>query len=38
VPYHVTWAHEIAEAPVNEPRFAECASIREVPAWLEAWG
>jgi len=35
IPYALTWAHEIAEAPVGCPRFAELASITEVPAWLE---
>ena len=38
VPYHVTWAHEMAEAPRDHPRFKACASIREAPAWLEALG
>jgi putative hydrolase of the HAD superfamily len=36
VPYHLTWAHEHAEAPLDHPRFAELASIDEAPAWLEA--
>jgi len=35
VPYPLVWAHEAAEAP-EHPRYAELASIAEVPAWLEA--
>ncbi len=35
IPYHLTWAHEAAEAPIGQPRFAELPSICEVPAWLE---
>jgi putative hydrolase of the HAD superfamily len=38
VPYPLTWAHELAEAPVGHPRFAELDSIRELPAWLEGIG
>lgn len=34
VPYHVTWAHEVAEAPAHHPRFATLASISELPAWV----
>ena len=34
VPYALTWAHEMADAPVDEPRFAELASIAELPAWV----
>ncbi len=34
VPYPLTWAHEMAEAPMGHPRFAELASIAEFPAWL----
>ena len=35
VPYPVTWAHEMAEAPKGHPRFAELSSISELPAWLD---
>ena len=34
VPYHLTWAHEMADPPIGRPRFAELASIRDVPAWI----
>ena len=35
VPYPLTWAHEMAETPEGHPRFAELASIRELPAWID---
>ena len=35
IPYHVTWHHETAEPPTGHPRFAELASIRDLPAWVE---
>jgi putative hydrolase of the HAD superfamily len=34
VPYPLIWAHELAEAPSEHPRFAELASISELPAWV----
>jgi putative hydrolase of the HAD superfamily len=34
IPYHITWAHEHAEPPVCEPRFARLETIVELPAWL----
>ncbi len=34
VPYPLIWAHEVADAPEGNPRFAELASITEAPAWL----
>jgi putative hydrolase of the HAD superfamily len=34
IPYPLIWAHELAEAPVGHPRFAELASIADVPEWL----
>jgi putative hydrolase of the HAD superfamily len=34
VPYPLTWAHEVAEAPQDHPRFAELASIADFPTWL----
>lgn len=36
VPYHVTWAHELAEPPVGHPRFAELSGIAELPAWVRS--
>ncbi|MFZ5730099.1 MAG: HAD family hydrolase [Phenylobacterium sp. RIFCSPHIGHO2_01_FULL_70_10] len=35
VPYAVTWAHEMADAPEGHPRFAELSSISELPDWLD---
>jgi putative hydrolase of the HAD superfamily len=34
IPYVVTWAHELAEAPQDHPRYAELGAITELPAWL----
>lgn len=36
IPYHLTWAHEAAEAPVGHPRFAQLARMAELPGWLRA--
>lgn len=36
IPYPITWAHELAEAPAEHPRFAELASIAELPAWVRS--
>ena len=38
VPYPLTWAHEMADAPIDHPRFAELTSIAEFPDWLETIG
>ena len=35
IPYHLTWAHEMADPPTGHPRFAELASIRDLPAWVK---
>jgi putative hydrolase of the HAD superfamily len=35
VPYPLTWAHEMADAPVGHGRFVELASISDLPNWLE---
>lgn len=34
IPYHVTWAHELAEAPEGHPRYVSLASISELPDWI----
>jgi putative hydrolase of the HAD superfamily len=36
IPYEITWAHELADAPENHPRFAELASISALPAWVRS--
>ena len=36
IPYHVTWAHELADAPVDEPRYVSLARIGELPDWIAA--
>ncbi len=38
IPYPLTWAHEVAEAPLDHPRFKELASISELPAWIATLG
>jgi putative hydrolase of the HAD superfamily len=35
VPYHVTWAHEHADAPVQSDRFHRMARLDELLEWLE---
>ncbi len=35
IPYALTAAHEVADAPLGHPRFAELTCFAEVPAWLE---
>ena len=35
IPYHVTWAHELADAPENHPRFALLDTITALPAWID---
>ncbi|WP_293906299.1 HAD family hydrolase [Phenylobacterium sp.] len=34
IPYHITWAHEVAEPPGDHARFVELRSISELPAWV----
>ena len=34
VPYPLTWAHEVAEAPTGHPRFAELETLGALPGWL----
>ena len=38
IPYPVTWAHEIAEPPVDHPRFAKLDAIADLPAWVRGLG
>ena len=38
VPYPLTWAHEMADPPVDHARFAELASITDLPAWVRWLG
>ena len=38
VPYPVVWAHESAVVPIDHPRFHECATLADLPAWLAALG
>lgn len=34
IPYAITWAHEMADAPTGHPRYVELASISELPGWI----
>jgi putative hydrolase of the HAD superfamily len=34
IPYHVTWAHELADAPENHPRYGALETIAELPGWI----
>ena len=34
IPYHITWAHELADAPEGHPRYVSLANIGELPDWL----
>ena len=36
IPYHVTWAHELAEAPEGHPRYGALETIAELPDWIAA--
>ena len=37
IPYHVTWAHELADAPVDEPRYTSLSSIAELKDAIDSW-
>ena len=36
IPYVITWAHELADAPEDHDRFAALDSIADLPAWIAA--
>lgn len=36
IPYHVTWAHELADAPEGHARYGALETISDLPAWIEA--
>lgn len=38
VPYPLTWAHELADAPRDEARFAALETIADLPGWVEGLG
>ncbi len=35
IPYVVTWAHELADAPDGHPRFGALGRIDDLPDWIE---
>ena len=34
IPYAITWAHELADAPEGHPRFGALDAIADLPAWI----
>ena len=36
IPYHITWAHELADAPEGNARYVSLSRIAELPAWIAA--
>ncbi len=36
IPYAITWAHELADAPEGHGRFGALDSIADLPAWIAA--
>lgn len=36
IPYHITWAHELADAPEGHPRYVSLSGIQELPDWVAA--
>ncbi|MBX3478634.1 MAG: HAD hydrolase-like protein [Brevundimonas sp.] len=36
IPYHITWAHEMADAPAGHPRYGALEAISDLPAWIDA--
>ena len=36
IPYFITWAHEVADAPDGHPRFGALGDISELPAWIRS--
>ena len=35
IPYHITWAHELADAPRDHPRYGALENIALLPGWIE---
>lgn len=36
IPYPITWAHELADAPEGHPRYVSLSDIAELPDWIAA--
>ena len=36
IPYAITWAHELADAPENHDRFGALDNIADLPMWIAA--
>ena len=37
IPYAITWAHELADAPEGHPRYGALDTILELPGWIGTW-
>ncbi len=35
IPYHITWAHELADAPEGHARYGALETIADLPAWID---
>ena len=35
IPYAITWAHELADAPENHARFGALDTIADLPEWID---
>lgn len=35
IPYHITWAHELADAPEGHARYVTLSHISELPDWVQ---
>ncbi|QDH72602.1 HAD family hydrolase [Brevundimonas sp. M20] len=35
IPYAITWAHELADAPEGHPRYGALEAINQLPGWIE---
>ncbi len=36
IPYIVTWAHEVADAPIGQPKYGALESIARLPEWISS--
>jgi len=36
VPYAITWAHEVADAPLGHARYVELETLADLPAWVDS--
>jgi putative hydrolase of the HAD superfamily len=36
IPFELSWSHEVAEAPVEHPRYRELATLAELAPWIDS--